>query len=108
MPTAPNLVPQDFSVEAVNEKWVADITFVWTDEGWLYLAVIEDLFSRYITGWAMESYLTDLLSRKARQIALRRRQPAAGLIHQSGRGVAANMRATSLERGWPWPKSGRA
>lgn len=86
LPIAPNLLVQDFSAEAVNEKWVADITYVRTDEGWLFLSAIEDLFSRYVAGWAMESYLTDLLSRKALQMALGRRQPAAGLIHHSDRG----------------------
>lgn len=83
---APNLLAQDFQATAVNEKWLADITYIPTDEGWLYLATIEDLFSRLIAGWAMESYLTDQLTRKSLQMALIRRRPRAGLIHHSDRG----------------------
>lgn len=86
LPVAPNLLAQDFTAEAPNKKWVADITYVRTDEGWLYLAAIEDLFSRYIAGWAMEGYLTDLLTRKSLTMALGRRQPADGLICHSDRG----------------------
>ena len=86
LPVAPNLLAQDFSASTTNEKWVADITYIPTDEGWLYLAAIEDLFSRFIAGWAMESSLSDLLTRKALAMALRRRRPAAGLVHHSDRG----------------------
>lgn len=85
-PIAPNLLAQDFSASDVNRKWVADITYVWTSEGWLYLATIEDLFSRAIVGWAMGSHVTDLLTRQALQMALLRRQPAQGLLHHSDRG----------------------
>lgn len=83
---APNLLAQEFQAKAVNEKWLADITYIPTDEGWLYLATIEDLFSRFIAGWAMESYLTDQLTRKSLQMALGRRRPQPGLIHHSDRG----------------------
>ncbi len=86
LPIAPNLLARDFTAAAPNEKWVADITYVGTDEGWLYLSAIEDLFSRFIAGWAMESSLTDFLTRKALEMALGRRQPAAGLIYHSDRG----------------------
>lgn len=86
LPIAPNLLTQDFTAATENEKWVADITYIDTDEGWLYLAAIEDLFSRFIIGWAIESYLTDLLTCKALKMALGQRQPAAGLIHHSDRG----------------------
>lgn len=85
-PVAPNLLAQDFRAATPNEKWLADITYIPTDEGWLYLATIEDLFSRFIAGWAMESYLTDQLTRKSLQMALSRRHPPAGLIHHSDRG----------------------
>lgn len=86
LPVAPNLLAQDFQATTVNEKWLADITYIPTDEGWLYLATIEDLFSRFIAGWAMESYLTDQLTRKSLQMALERRRPHEGLIHHSDRG----------------------
>jgi transposase InsO family protein len=85
-PIAPNLLAQDFSTTRRNEKWLADITYIATDEGWLYLATIEDLFSRFIVGWAMERYLTDQLTRQTLRMALGRRRPAAGLIHHSDRG----------------------
>ncbi len=85
-PVAPNLLAQDFSAAAVNQTWLADITYIPTDEGWLYLATIEDLFSRFIAGWAMASYLTDRLTRNSLQMALSRRQPPAGLVHHSDRG----------------------
>ena len=86
MEVAPNRLVQEFRATAVNQTWLADITYIPTDEGWLYLATIEDLFSRFIAGWAMESYLTDQLTRKSLQMALARRHPAAGLIHHSDRG----------------------
>jgi putative transposase len=83
---APNLLSQDFTASTLDEKWVADITYIWTRQGWLYLAAIEDLFSRFIVGWAMERSLSDLLTRKALKMALGRRQPSGGLIHHSDRG----------------------
>jgi putative transposase len=86
LPVAPNLLARDFTANAPNEKWVADITYVGTDEGWLYLATIEDLFSRFIAGWAMEISLTDLLTRRSLEMALGRRQLTAGLICHSDRG----------------------
>lgn len=86
LPVAPNLLAQDFSATTLNEKWVADITYIPTDQGWLYLAAIEDLFSRFITGWATSSSLTDHLTREALEMALGRRQPAVGMIHHSDRG----------------------
>jgi putative transposase len=86
LPIAPNLLEQDFTATAVNEKWVADITYIWTDQGWLYLSTIEDLFSRFIAGWAIERYLSDVLTRKALIMALGRRKTTPGLIHHSDRG----------------------
>jgi transposase InsO family protein len=85
-PIAPNLLGQDFTAAGLNQKWLADITYIPTDEGWLYLAAIEDLFSRFIAGWAMENTLTDLLTCNSLQMALGRRHPAEGLIHHSDRG----------------------
>jgi putative transposase len=85
-PVAPNLLDQDFSATAPNQKWSADITYVWTREGWLYLAIVMDLFSRRIIGWAV----SDRLHRKLAVAALRQafaiRRPPAGLICHSDRG----------------------
>lgn len=85
-PVAPNLLAQDFSATRVNKKWVADITYIKTDQGWMYLATIEDLFSRFIVGWAMEQHRTDILTCKALEMAFGRRQLQPGLIHHSDRG----------------------
>jgi transposase InsO family protein len=86
LPIADNLLQRDFEATATNQKWCADLTYIWTAEGWLYLAAIEDLYSRFITGWALESSLTDLLTRKALDMALGRRRPSPGLIHHSDQG----------------------
>jgi transposase InsO family protein len=85
-PVAPNLLNRDFQAEAPNEKWLGDITFIPTAEGWLYLAAILDLFSRKIVGWAMEDTLKSILVERAYQMAVQNRQPAAGLLHHSDRG----------------------
>jgi transposase InsO family protein len=85
-PIAPNLLGQDFTAATVNQKWLADITYIPTDEGWLYLAAIEDLFSRFIAGWAMASTMTDQLTRQTLHMALSRRRPPVGLLHHSDRG----------------------
>lgn len=86
LPVAPNLLAQDFTSTAPNQKWVGDITYIATDEGWLFLAAVLDLFSRMVVGWAMASYLDDRLTRKALNMALLRRHPVAGLLHHSDRG----------------------
>ena len=83
---APNLLAQDFSASAPNLKWVSDITYLWTDEGWLYLAVIVDLFSRLVVGWAMAERMTAGLVCEALQMALLRRNMPAGVILHSDRG----------------------
>ena len=57
-PVAPDLIKQDFTALSANQKWVSDMTYVWTDEGWLYLAVIMDLYSRAIVGWSMGKRMT--------------------------------------------------
>ncbi|WP_414705225.1 DDE-type integrase/transposase/recombinase, partial [Pseudobacteroides sp.] len=61
-PVAPNLLNQDFSANNPNEKWVGDITYIPTDEGWLYLASIEDLFSKKVVGWSLGSRITKELT----------------------------------------------
>jgi transposase InsO family protein len=84
--TAANLLDRDFSCTEPNRRWSTDITYVWTGEGWLYLAVVLDLFSRRIVGWSMRKTLARELVLSALGMALYGRQPGAGLIHHSDRG----------------------
>jgi transposase InsO family protein len=86
LPVAPNLLQQDFTAAAPNRKWVSDITYLWTDEGWLYLAVVIDLFSRMVVGWAMAERMTADLTCHALQMALWRRRMPKGVIVHSDRG----------------------
>jgi transposase InsO family protein len=83
---APNLLNRDFTATCPNSKWVTDITAIPTDEGWLYLAVMLDLFSRMVVGWAMDVSENEHLVTLALQMALARRHPQAGLLHHSDRG----------------------
>ena len=84
---APNHLDQQFTVPQPNRVWLADITYVRTLEGWLYLAAVMDLFSRQIIGWSMSKRMTDELSRTALQMAVRKRLPTASkLMHHSDRG----------------------
>ncbi len=83
---APNRLNQDFSADAPNQKWVSDFTFIETGEGWLYLAVVLDLFSRRVIGWAMSQTMDTLLVLTAVRMALRGRQPPAGWLHHSDQG----------------------
>jgi len=83
---APNLLGQDFTAVRPNEKWVADISYIWTQEGWLYLAVIIDLYARRVVGWATGDRLQLDLALRALKMALVRRRPTPGLIHHSDRG----------------------
>ena len=85
-PIAPNIIDQDFTATGPNEKWGVDISYVWTREGWLYLAVIIDLFSRKIVGWAVGDRLHRDLALAALRKALAMRRPREGLIHHSDRG----------------------
>ena len=86
LPVAPNLVNQDFAAATPNQKWVGDITYLWTDEGWLYLATVIDLYSRCVVGWAMSERMTASLVCDALQMALWRRHKPAGVIVHSDRG----------------------
>jgi len=86
-PVAPNLLAQDFTAERPDQKWVADITYIDTAEGWLYLAPVLDLFSRKVVGWSMDSHLYSSLVEDALLMAAARRCPAPGLLHHSDRGV---------------------
>jgi transposase InsO family protein len=87
-PVAPNLLKQDFSAAAPNEKWLGDILGIWTDEGWLYLAALLDTYSRLIVGWAMSAYRDEALVIEALGMAFTQRAipQAAELIHHTDRG----------------------
>ena len=85
-PVAPDLLHREFNPEGPNRVWASDITYIWTLEGWLYLAVIMDLYSRGIVGWSMAERLTSPLVRDALQMALQQRRPPVGLLHHSDRG----------------------
>ena len=85
-PVAPNLLDQDFAAEAPDQKWSADISYIWTAEGWLYLAVLIDLFSRRVVGWAVSDRLKKDLALRALHMALATRYTPSGLIHHSDRG----------------------
>jgi transposase InsO family protein len=83
---APNLLQQNFMADQPNRKWVADISYVWTHEGWLYVAAVMDLFSRKIVGLAMEDRMKDDLVMAALEQALLHRKPSGGLVHHSDKG----------------------
>lgn len=102
-PIAPDRLGQDFSASAANQVWVSDITYIPTDEGWLYLASTMDLFSRRIVGWSMASTMHATIVTDALQMAIDQRAPAAGLIHHSDRGVqyaSAEFRALLASNGF--------
>ena len=84
---AENLLARDFEASRPNEKWVTDITYVWTSEGWLYLATVMDLYSRRIVGWSMADHLRTELCLDALQMAIKQRTKIRGLVHHSDRGV---------------------
>jgi transposase InsO family protein len=87
LPKAANLVRQNFSTDKPNRLWVSDITYIWTKEGWLYLAVIIDVFSRLVVGWSLSNRLHHSLVLKAFQQAVRKRGVQPGLVFHSDRGV---------------------
>ena len=84
---AENILNRDFTAKSANQKWAADITYIPTKLGWLYLAVVMDLFSRRIVGWAMSENIDSELVQSAMKMALLYRNPDKGLIHHSDRGV---------------------
>ena len=86
-PVAENVLAREFAAPARDRKWAADITYVATDEGWLYVAGVLDLWSRKIVGWSMAEHLEADLVGDALMMAVARRGPAAGLLHHSDRGV---------------------
>ena len=86
LPVAANVLQRDFTAPHVNVKWAADITYIETSEGWLYLAVVLDLFSRRVIGWAMQPTLARGLVLDALEMALQQRRPVAPLLHHRDRG----------------------
>ena len=100
LPISPNLLARNFTALAPDTVWVADITYIWTEEGWLYLAAVLDLYNRGIVGWAMGSRLDAELTVSALKQAVKRRRAGKGLVFHSDRGVqyaSGKMRA-ELER----------
>lgn len=85
-PVTPNILDREFTATEPNRKWVTDITYIPTTHGWLYLAVILDLYSRAVVGWSMSARCAEELAAQAVQMALGRRRPQAGLLHHSDRG----------------------
>jgi putative transposase len=86
LPVAENLLSRQFQSEEPNRRWVSDISYVWTSEGWLYLAVVLDLFSRRVVGWSMDSTMNRSLVLSAWEMAKSGRRPSAGLLCHSDRG----------------------
>jgi transposase InsO family protein len=86
LPVAENLLDREFDPQGPNESWVADITYIPTREGWLYLAIVEDLYSRMVVGWSMDSTMTSRLVVDALEMAVQRRLPGEGLLAHSDRG----------------------
>ena len=113
----PNLVERDFRVDGPDQVWVSDITYIWTDEGWLFLATVIDLFSRKVVGWSMSESLKSQIAIDALEMAIAARAPAPGLIHHSDRGVQyacgdyqriirrAGMRPSMSRKGDCWDNS---
>ena len=86
LPTQPNVLDRQFNPTRPNQAWVADITYVRTRSGWVYLAIVLDLFARKVVGWAMAPDMQARLVCRALQLAIAQRQPAPGLIVHSDRG----------------------
>jgi putative transposase len=86
LPVAANLLARNFTPAAPNQVWTSDITYLWTDDGWLYLAIVLDLFNREVIGWSLKPRMTVDLVTDALTMAWFRRRPAAGVLHHSDRG----------------------
>ena len=86
LPIAPNLLDRNFAPSAPNQVWTSDITYLWTDEGWLYLAIVLDLFNREVIGWSLKPRMTADIVTDALTMAWFRRKPAPGVMHHSDRG----------------------
>ncbi len=102
LPVAQNLLDRDFNAKAPDTAWVGDITYIWTDEGWLYLAVLLDLYNREVLDWSAASRMTRQLAIDALEMALGKRQPEQGLLHHTDRGsqyASADYQKILKERG---------
>jgi len=86
LPVAENLLARNFTPTAPNQVWTSDITYLWTDEGWLYLAIVLDLFNREVVGWSLKPRMTAEIVTDALAMAWFRKRPAPGLLHHSDRG----------------------
>ena len=109
-PVSINVLDQDFTTDGPNEKWGVDISYVWTAEGWLYLAIVLDMFSRRIVGWAMSDRMKKGLATEALRRAIAQRKPPRGLIHHSDRGsqyCSGDYRRLLAEQGFVPSMSGR-
>jgi len=93
LPVAENVLDRAFSPTAPNRAWATDITYLWTHEGWIYLAVVIDLYSRRVVGWSMDRRMTKSLVIRALLMAINLRKPPPGLIHHSDRGSQYASRA---------------
>jgi len=101
LPVAPDLVQRRFNAETPNQLWSGDITYIQTDEGWLYLAAVIDLFSRQVVGWSLQPHMQASLVKDALAMAWWRRRPAAGLIFHSDRGSQyCSHEVQSAMKGW--------
>lgn len=87
LPVAENILKQDFTTDSTNEVWVSDISYIDTDEGWLYLATVKDIFNKEIVGWTVSNNMKTDLCMRALDNAVRKHRPQEGLIHHSDRGV---------------------
>jgi putative transposase len=94
-PVAANVLNREFTATEPNTNWVTDITYIPTTQGWLYLAVILDLYARAVVGWSMSDCCDEQLAENALNMALSRRSPKAGLLHHSDRGCQYTSRASA-------------
>ena len=92
---APNLLDRDFAAKQTNQKWAGDISYVWTREGWLHLAVILDLHSRRVIGWAVSNRMKRDLAMRALNMAIAFRTPPEGCIHHTDRGSQGGFNRSS-------------
>jgi putative transposase len=99
LPIAPNLLGRDFVAERPDTVWLADISYIPTSEGFLYLAAVEDMATRQIVGWAMADHLRAELCTDALVMALQQCRPARGLVHHSDRGVQLGFKWSSQHHG---------
>ncbi len=95
---APNVLERSFSAPAPNRRWIADFTYIWTAEGWLYVAAVIDLFSRRVVGWSMSATMTAELVTDALVMAIWRRGKPDALIHHSDRGSQGGFNRSSQHR----------